>query len=152
MIRQIRAEEWEQLKEIRLRALRTDPAAFGSTLAREEAFPDETWRARLASNATFVATMGDDWVGMSTLLDGPEPEIVGLWVAPEARRGGVAVALIHACIARAQGSGATKIHLWATVENDAALALYRRAGFAETGAPKDVDGGRRFQRLERRLG
>src|SRR5262245_22889432 len=40
-VRRIQAEEWEWLRAIRLRALADAPMAFGSTLADEQAQPDE---------------------------------------------------------------------------------------------------------------
>ena len=40
-VRQIRPEEGLPLRALRLRALADAPMAFGSTLAREEAFPED---------------------------------------------------------------------------------------------------------------
>jgi len=43
--------------------------AFGSTLAREQAFPDDVWHERAAGGAsgadrvTFIAERHDRWVG-----------------------------------------------------------------------------------------
>ena len=38
-VRRVRAEEWERLRETRLRALADAPMAFGATLADEQARP-----------------------------------------------------------------------------------------------------------------
>ena len=50
-------------------------------------------------------------------------------VAPEARRRGVASALLEECRATAAASGKRRLTLWVTGENRAAQALYRGAGF-----------------------
>jgi ribosomal protein S18 acetylase RimI-like enzyme len=54
------------------------------------------------------------------------------WTAPEARRQGIARAMITTAIAWAQESGAGQIHLWVTVGNDGARLLYESAGFQLT--------------------
>lgn len=42
---------WQTYRDIRLRALQTNPEAFSSTVAREAAFDDATWQQRAASGA-----------------------------------------------------------------------------------------------------
>lgn len=77
----------QQSKTLRLKALRTDPSAFGSTYEREVAFDDDVWEARLKNPVaiTFVAidtshltSNSDDLEGLnsavwcgSTILFGP---------------------------------------------------------------------------------
>jgi len=51
-IRRIRADEGLRLRAIRLHALADSPMAFGSTLAREEAYPETIWHERAAGGAT----------------------------------------------------------------------------------------------------
>ena len=46
-VRRFAANEWRVYRALRLHALRDAPDAFGSTLAREEAFPDDEWVQRL---------------------------------------------------------------------------------------------------------
>jgi GNAT superfamily N-acetyltransferase len=107
-IRRIRPQEGLQLRALRLSALRDAPMAFGSTFAREDAFPDSVWHERAASGAsgtdrvTFIAEEGARWLGLATgLADDPAnrghaPMLVGMFV-DRARRGtGVGGALIEA--------------------------------------------------------
>jgi GNAT superfamily N-acetyltransferase len=148
-VRRIRADEALPLRTLRLRALADSPLAFGSTLAREEAFPDEVWHARATEGAaggtrvTFVAEEGDRWVGMATgLEDAPDeagPILVGMFVESAARRRGIGGALVEAVIAWARGRGAARLTLWVTSTNRSAIALYERCGFRPTGERRPVE-------------
>ena len=51
-----------------------------------------------------------------------------LFVAPEARGGGVAEALIEACRAAARARGATRITWQTALDNERAQAVYDRVG------------------------
>src|SRR5437879_4398774 len=96
-VRRVQAEEWEQLRAIRLRALADAPMAFGATLADEQARPDEFWRERATGGATdhdratFIAERNGAWVGMSVcvLEDGGAGErpawVFSMWVDPAVR-------------------------------------------------------------------
>jgi hypothetical protein len=50
-VRRLGAHEADLLRDVRLRALRDAPMAFGSTLAREEGYAPETWERRAAESA-----------------------------------------------------------------------------------------------------
>jgi hypothetical protein len=86
VIRRIRPDEGPRQRAFRLRALADAPMAFGSTLAREEAFTDDVWRQRAergasgADNVTFVAEQDGRWLGIATGLasDPVCPTILGL--------------------------------------------------------------------------
>jgi ribosomal-protein-alanine N-acetyltransferase len=60
-------------------------------------------------------------------------EVLTLAVAPSARRQGVATALIEAVKRMVSQRGCRSLFLEVATGNIAALALYRRAGFAEVG-------------------
>jgi ribosomal-protein-alanine N-acetyltransferase len=62
-----------------------------------------------------------------------DAEILTLAVVPEARRCGVAMALLHESATTAAAMGASAIFLEVSVGNSAARALYTRAGFAPVG-------------------
>jgi ribosomal protein S18 acetylase RimI-like enzyme len=144
-VRRVRAGEWEQLRAIRLRALADAPMAFGSTLAAEQAQPDEFWRERAVGGATdetraaFIAERNGAWVGTATCLleeggVGERPVwVVGMWVDPAVRRQGAAQALLRALTRWAQARGADVVNLHVTETNAPAIALYERLGFRATG-------------------
>ncbi len=151
-IRRIRPNEGPSLRAFRLRALADAPMAFGSTLAREAAFTDELWRERAergasgADSVTFVAEREGEWLGIATGLtrdpdvpDDPRPELVAMFVAPEARGRGVGTALVGAVVDWARERGARGVALWVTGTNTAAVALYTRSGFRATGERKPLD-------------
>ena len=63
----------------------------------------------------------------------PSAELEGVFVDRAYRRQGIGGALVAACLAWAAGTGATTIRLEVRASNAAALALYRRHGFATIG-------------------
>jgi GNAT superfamily N-acetyltransferase len=150
-VRQIRAGEGLRLRALRLHALADAPTAFGSTFAREEAFPESVWHERAAGGAgggdriTFVAEQDGQWVGLATgLAEDPEdprqtgPVLVGMFVDPTARRHGVGAMLVEGVAGWARARGAARLSLWVFSSNEPAIALYRKCGFRPTGETKPL--------------
>lgn len=70
-----------------------------------------------------------------------EAEIITIGVAPDARRGGVAAAMMEIAHRDAKKRGAKKIFLEVASDNTAARALYNAFGYAQIGIrPKYYDG------------
>ena len=152
VVRRIRADEALRLRALRLRALADAPTAFGSTLAREEAFPESVWHERALAGAaggdlaTFVAEQDGQWIGLATgLAEDPEdpklpgPVLSGMFVDGAARRRGVGVALVEAVSEWARQRGAAGLSLWVISGNQPGIALYTRCGFRLTGETKSLD-------------
>ena len=139
-VRRLRPDEHALLRDLRLRALRDAPLAFGSTLAREQAYEAEKWErwaadaARGDRQAVFVV---EPAAGLANgVLDADEPDLAHLfamWIAPQARGTGAGRALVEAVVAWATERGATRLTTSVTEGNDAGAALYRATGFADTG-------------------
>lgn len=71
-----------------------------------------------------------------------EAEILTLAVLPAARRSGLGIRLVAACLDEAAAAGALRVHLEVGARNVPARALYARAGFVETGwRPRYYHGG-----------
>jgi ribosomal protein S18 acetylase RimI-like enzyme len=139
-IRRVRPDEWQAHRAIRLRALESDPDAFGETLAHALTDDDAAWRRRAErpDGVAFVAVENDGrFVGMAN--GGPAPDhpefaaVYGMWVAPEARGQGVGGALLEAVEGWASEAGYERIGLGVTTTNKPAIRLYASNGYADLG-------------------
>jgi ribosomal protein S18 acetylase RimI-like enzyme len=141
-VRRVLAGQAALLRALRLRALREDADAFGSTLAREASLPVEHWQHWAAESdvgersVVFVASV-PDWVGMAVgFLDTDRPGVAslgGMWVDSAFRRRGLGGELLQAIIDWATACGAETIELSVMESNVAAERLYLGAGFVATG-------------------
>jgi GNAT superfamily N-acetyltransferase len=153
-IRRIEADDWKQLRAVRLTALRDSPEAFESRYEDELAFDEDEWRRRAAAHPVFLAFDGADPVGVAVgYQDGNSRpgsrDLVSMWVSPTVRGRGVAGQLIGAVAGWARADGADELHLWVVLGNASARAAYVRAGFVATGEQqpvKDAD-----ERIEERM-
>jgi ribosomal protein S18 acetylase RimI-like enzyme len=130
---------------LRLRMLREEPGAFGSsyeeaiartpeevaarhrqTVTDPDAFLLGAWGATLAGAVGFRRDSG--------LKVRHKGMIWGMYVAPEARGLGLGRRLLDAAVDRARGmEGVEQVSLEVTVGNSAARALYRSCGFTVYG-------------------
>ena len=144
-VRQFQFDEWQLYRELRLAALRDSPDAFGSTLAREEAFLEEDWIARLAegvASALNYPMLAEDDSGRAVGLgwvrieptDTSTATLYQVWIHPDARRRHIGQALLASAVHWAREVGARVMELHVALGPNSALAFYRRAGFVETGA------------------
>lgn len=127
------------------------PDNLSELLALERANPstpwsDAQWAATLvdaaldentaAENTTAVLGIwcGEELVGHAVLVSlGLDAELQAIVVAPRWRRQGLARRLLDGVIEQAAGWGSEALLLEVRAGNDAALALYRQAGFIEDG-------------------
>jgi ribosomal-protein-alanine N-acetyltransferase len=99
--------------------------------------PSEFHGLLLSLGATgFVASEDGAPCGMIVLSTAGDAEILTLAVAPEARRRGVARALVEAAADAAREKGAPALFLEVAAENAPARALYHAAGFVQAGLRK----------------
>jgi ribosomal protein S18 acetylase RimI-like enzyme len=143
IIRRLKQDEGERLRDLRLRALRDAPSAFGSSFGEENLFPQEQW-STLAEQSeaadygvVFVAIDGSSWLGMAGGYTGQEDSRIasvwGMWVDPPSRRRGVGRQLLQAVIDWAMERGAISAVLSVSDRAPQAAALYRELGFTPTG-------------------
>lgn len=136
------AGDWRTLRDVRLRALTEAPYAFGSTLERELAFDESTWRERAAAGRTFLARRAGQVVGVVGYCteEGREDErqLVSMWVDPYARGSGAAELLVAAVREAAAAEGARALTLFVADGNDRARRLYQRLGFRPTGERQEL--------------
>ncbi|MGW6577762.1 GNAT family N-acetyltransferase [Streptomyces sp. NPDC054945] len=159
VIRAVRGDEWEQVKKLRLVALR-DPAAAVAFLETEEsalAQGDEFWQQRAAGAAEgrgarqFIAEAGDGrWVGSVTVLieaqggtdyfgeaiEQQQGHLVGVFVRPEQRGSGLVERLFDAALEWAwslEEPATERVRLFVHEDNPRAESFYRRYGFEASG-------------------
>lgn len=153
VIRPIQPREGAALRDIRLRAIRDTPDAFAVSLADTLAQTAEGWTAWATRNASgdasimYVAEDAGTWIGMAGGMrdtSGSEEVayLISMWVDPAHRGRGLGRRLVERVVGWAGDRGLRRIELWVTAHNTAAIALYARCGFRETGEsqplPSDV--------------
>ncbi|MDR2255288.1 MAG: GNAT family N-acetyltransferase [Arthrobacter sp.] len=142
-VRPTTPEDWEKVRELRLRMLADTPRAYLETLEGAYALPDEEWMARGARGETEFGTslVAEDrygrWLGGMGGFRPDEvvgPLLVGVFVDPSVRgrAHGVADALLDGIEAWALTLGdALTLHVHE--ENPRAIAFYERRGFVADG-------------------
>ncbi|MCV6596292.1 MAG: GNAT family N-acetyltransferase [Mangrovicoccus sp.] len=88
--------------------------------------------AALCSDAAVLSALSPAGFALGRAVAG-EAELLTLAVAPEARRQGAGRALLAEYESQARAHGAAESFLEVAVDNDGAIALYRRAGYVEAG-------------------
>ena len=144
-IRLLGESDAQLYKEIRLRALKNDPEAFGSTYEQEVNRPLEKFAERIQYTKDQV-TLGcfDDsnsLVGIvnfareSRLKTAHKGNIYGMYIDPQFRGRGLGKSLLLALIERATREcvGLEQIHLTVVSNNESAKRLYISLGFETYG-------------------
>jgi ribosomal-protein-alanine N-acetyltransferase len=119
-------------------ALRGDAMLLAQLHAQcfDEAWDERAFSALLDNDVTFALVAGDEQAFVLVRAVADESEILSLGTHPRARRGGLARALVEAACVEAHRRGARRMFLDVAADNEAALALYGRAGFAAAGRRK----------------
>jgi ribosomal protein S18 acetylase RimI-like enzyme len=158
-VRALAEDDLDALWELRLRALRDDPEAWGTVY--DEAMTSGSGavlqRLRERDDEHFylgaLAGNGDtELVGMVrfTRIEGRKDrhkaQVASLYVAPEWRGQGIGRALVEEIIARARRlEGLEQLRLDVVTANTAAVALYRSLGFEVYGTdPHALKDGERY--------
>lgn len=132
-VRQLQVGDEAAFRALRLDGLKSDPEAFGSNLAAEEAWTLERYAKTLANNHAVGAFLDDTLVGTAGWFrfDGNSAHRGHVWgvvVASQHRGRGVGRAVIDAIIDNAAKS-VSQLHLGVGAYNTGAIALYSSAGF-----------------------
>lgn len=142
-LRRLAPHEAQLHREIRLRALQESPRSFGETFEEAAARPMTYWTDLTRSvteagrHVMLLACEGHSALGCAYgLVDGDNGErgrVGGMWFDPGCRRRGIGTSLLQGVIGWARERRLTHLGLWAPAHSPAAIALYRHAGFRETG-------------------
>ncbi|MFJ3926554.1 GNAT family N-acetyltransferase [Streptomyces sp. NPDC090022] len=159
VIRAVRADEWEKVKELRITALHDPvaPIAFLESIETAEARTDVEWQDRAAGAASgravrqFVAEAPDgSWDGSVTVLveeigttdflerviTVTQGHVVGVYVREGLRGSGIAQELFRAALDwcwSLEGPALERVRLYVHEKNERAAAFYRRVGFEFSG-------------------
>ncbi|UQX02181.1 GNAT family N-acetyltransferase [Streptomyces sp. RerS4] len=177
VVRAIRADEWQQVRALRLDALRDPvaPVAFLETVERAEAYPDVFWQERTRGGAEgrgarqFIAEGPDGrWDGSVTVLvedagsvdlfgeavRHPQGHVVRVFVREGQRGTGLTEALFAAAVEWAwalEGPALERVRLFVHEGNARAAGFYRKFGFVSSGRVVTLeDGGREHEYVLRR--
>ncbi|MBQ8293846.1 MAG: GNAT family N-acetyltransferase [Alphaproteobacteria bacterium] len=106
-------------------------------------FPDKPWAAEefadLKKSGCEIIASQNGFIVYRAVAD--EAEIITIGVHPEARRGGIAVAMLGIMEADLKKQGVKHIFLEVAADNSPARALYEQNGFVKIGVrPKYYDG------------
>ncbi|MBI3486243.1 GNAT family N-acetyltransferase [Candidatus Daviesbacteria bacterium] len=139
---QLTPSDWQKYKELRLRALKENPEAFGQTLEDALSMSDEKWKQRLAKAAEginywiFFAKLDNELVGMVSAREtnppdlNPTVKIQGVFVASEARNKGIGRKLIsHLLTEIRKNPKWQKARLNVFSSQTQALSFYQSLGF-----------------------
>lgn len=150
LIRAMQKEDAEAFVALRKEALLDSPLSFASAPGDDVASDVEFVR-RQTREGTGPRTFGafeeaeKALVGSVALMReshikaAHKANIVGMYVTPSHRRSGVGAALLEAAVRHARGmSGIAWLHLSASESAEAALRLYRSAGFEVWGSEPDA--------------
>jgi RimJ/RimL family protein N-acetyltransferase len=145
-IRRLTAANAAAYREIRLEGLEQHPAGFGSAFEDEADKPLPWFEQRLTDATVFGGFLsykkendrnaGATLAGVAGLVvpQGAKLKhkgaLFGMYVRPVARGSGLAAALVQAVLDHARGV-VEEIQLTVSPDNEAALRLYRGAGFVE---------------------
>jgi GNAT superfamily N-acetyltransferase len=152
-VQRIRADEWEVLRDIRLRSLLDAPDAFGQRYDEAVATTTDDWISNARASADgdrriwFIARSDVDApIGVVQARRRPPSDclLFSMWVAPEARRLGVGGLLVDAVNEWGSGWGAARVVLWVLAANEPAMRFYDRIGFSLLNSGPDAESGRAY--------
>ena len=154
LVRKLTEDDLEAVWTLRLRALRDNPEAFGSTY-EETVARGKAWmlqRFGQGDETLFLGAFEETLIGMvglhreANIKDRHKGLVFGMYVLPDRRQHGVGKALMQALIAQAkQLAGLEQLHLAVVTTNAPARHLYNTLGFEVYGtAPRALKMGEQY--------
>lgn len=130
-------------RELRLEALRNNPASFGSDYETVKANPMQFWVSRLYADsedgALYFAVHAEDLIGMCGIQLGTSPKtrhsatIWGVYIKPDWQGLHLARSLIENCIEWGIHHGVKVAKLAVVADNAGAIRCYESCGFTTYG-------------------
>jgi ribosomal protein S18 acetylase RimI-like enzyme len=133
----IKKDEYLRFKEIRIRSLKEDPNAFGTTAEQALSWPIESWISQTSNIPTFIAKEGLIDLGVVRVASDQENVnvvwIISMWVDQKGRGKGIGKKLLEEAILWSKRNGYSLIKLDVADFNTAAIKLYEKMGFKNNG-------------------
>jgi ribosomal protein S18 acetylase RimI-like enzyme len=138
-IKKLSPIRWKEFKELRLKALITDPIAFGRSYEYEKSFSHYEWKKILMNENFIFALVNNQLVGMIGFKSSNQEKtkhiahIIGVYVDPEFRGMKLGYKLIKEIIKIIKRNKFKKISLGVNCKQKSALKLYQKVGFKIVG-------------------
>ena len=155
--KELHADDWARLRDIRLKALLDSPHAYGGTYENESVFDEYRWRLDFDKQAFIVASV--DGVDAALMFVenlegdfGATCWIGGCWSDPNHRGIGLMRAMFEFLDSQATARDWSVQGLGVWTDNDLAITAYEKLGFVEMGGPQPSSRqpGKFYQRMIRK--
>ncbi len=143
MIKKLDKNNWQELKKIRLEALKKSPESFLSSFEEENKITDNIWIEKLENSSQFGYFINDEIVGLAGLLIEKVAKIshVGtlfsMYVKDDLRGDGIGLALVSFIKDYAKQNNVKHLYLGCNAQNFGAVNLYKKCGFKIYGTRPD---------------
>lgn len=138
-------------REVRLKALKESPEAFGSTYEASLQRDVRSWEEQLWATTsggdrnTQFAFDDEECIGIAALYRegaAPSGEVLMMWVDPSYRGSSAATMLVEELLRWAKGSEFAEVNPVVSESNARAIRFYEKLGFQDTGEKVEVDANR----------
>jgi ribosomal protein S18 acetylase RimI-like enzyme len=135
-------EQWQEYREIRLKALKTDPIAFGASYEQEIKFSEQEIKQKLSgeNKKIYIAKLGDKIVALAvSTLEKPEhvehlAKLHAIFTDPGFRKQGIGSRLLERVLKDLHQNPITsRVILSVNSEQEGARKLYEKFGFTQFG-------------------
>ncbi|MGD9933542.1 MAG: N-acetyltransferase family protein [Dehalococcoidia bacterium] len=155
VIRPLLADEWPELRDVRIQALEDSPDAFSFTAAEARQQHDSYWQRWAAGSpdgrrSVFIVEHHGklQGLGSAVLSDDRIGHVGAMWLAPSLRGTGLGGQLFDAVRGFLLQLDPVAVVLTVTETNAPAISLYRSRGFEFTGVATPLRPGSPLQNLE----
>lgn len=144
-VSELRPDEWQRLRDLRLAALAESPENLSGNLEEEKAFTEVQWREGFKKLTYLVASIDGVDVGMINVENlkgdfGATCWLGGLWLNPKYRGQGVARALFDYMDSVAKEKDWLVQGLGVMENNANAIVAFEKFGFVQKGEPQESRG------------
>jgi len=140
-IRRVNESDYDQVRELRIAALRDSPNSFADTLEDTQAKPTQNWIELTQSlcNEHIMFILDTEGVsvgsvyGLADSHDEKVGRVAGMWVSCRYRKRGFGKALLQQLLSWAKTRRFIEMRLWAPSNDSKINEFYESSGFALTG-------------------